>query len=149
MKTKLCVLSIVTSAIFCSSAARVSAAPPPAPALLSPAAGASVQEPFTISWSSVTDPSGIIAYNWQVSSSSSFTPLIMQNSTSNGQTTTATLSGLANGTYFWHVQAVNGAFEQGVWSTARSFTVAGVGPGAPGTPSLGPPKAYTTFHPWE
>src|SRR5919198_505526 len=137
MKIKLCV-SVLTLAIFGGSAARLFAAPPPAPTPLAPASGASVQLPLTISWSSVSDPSGIVAYNWQVSSSSSFTPLIMQNSTSNGQTTTATLSGLANGPY-----------EQGAWSAPRSFTVAGVGPGAPGTPTLGPPKAYTTFHPWE
>ena len=148
MKLKLSVVSIFTAALFVGSAARVSAAPPPAPTPLAPAAGASVQEPFTISWSSVSDPSGIVAYNWQVSSSSSFTPVILQNST-NGQTTAATVSGLANGTYFWRVQAVSGAFEQSAWSAARSFSVTGVGPGAPGTPSLGPPKGYSTFHPYE
>ena len=149
MKVKISVVSIFAAALFLASAARVSAVPPPAPAPLAPSAGASVQIPFTISWSSVSDPSGIVAYNWQVSSSSSFTPVVLQNSTSNGQTTTATVSGLANGTYFWHVQAVNGAFEQGAWSAAQSFTVTGAGPGAPGTPSLGPPKAYSTFHPYE
>ncbi|PYR02751.1 MAG: hypothetical protein DMG00_28170, partial [Acidobacteria bacterium] len=148
MKLKLSVVSIFTAALFVGSAARVSAAPPPAPTPLAPAAGASVQEPFTISWSSVSDPSGIVAYNWQVSSSSSFTPVILQNST-NGQTTAATVSGLANGTYFWRVQAASGAFEQSAWSAARSFSVTGVGPGAPGTPSLGPPKGYSTFHPYE
>src|SRR5438270_1697066 len=148
MKLKLSVVSIFTAALFVGSAARVSAAPPPAPTPLAPAAGASVQEPFTISWSSVSDPSGIVAYNWQVSSSSSFTPVVLQNST-NGQTTAATVSGLANGTYFWRVQAVSGAFEQSAWSAARSFSVTGVGPGAPGTPSLGPPKGYSTFHPYE
>src|SRR5207302_1164337 len=148
MRLKLSVVSIFTAALFVGSAARVSAAPPPAPTPLAPAAGASVQEPFTISWSSVSDPSGIVAYNWQVSSSSSFTPVILQNST-NGQTTAATVSGLANGTYFWRVQAVSGAFEQSAWSAARSFSVTGVGPGAPGTPSLGPPKGYSTFHPYE
>ena len=148
MKLKLSVVSIFTAALFVGSAARVSAVPPPAPAQLAPAAGASVQEPFTISWSSVSDPSGIVAYNWQVSSSSSFTPVVLQNST-NGQTTAGTVSGLANGTYFWRVQAVSGAFEQSAWSAARSFSVTGVGPGAPGTPSLGPPKGYSTFHPYE
>src|SRR5207302_2557207 len=148
MRLKLSVVSIFTAALFVGSAARVSAAPPPAPTPLAPAAGASVQEPFTISWSSVSDPSGIVAYNWQVSSSSSFTPVILQNSTK-GQTTAATVSGLANGTYFWRVQAVSGAFEQSAWSAARSFSVTGVGPGAPGTPSLGPPKGYSTFHPYE
>ena len=125
----------------------VAVAQPPAPTLLAPAAGASVQEPFTISWSAVTDASGIVAYNWQVSPSSSFSPVILINST-NGPTQD-TVSGLANGTYFWRAQAVNGAFQQGAWSQPRSFTVTGVSPGAPGTSTLGPPKGYSTFHPYE
>jgi len=132
--------------MICAASVRISAAPA-APTPSAPAAGASVQEPFALSWSTVSDPSGIVAYNWQVSTSSSFSPVILQNSTS-GQTT-ATVSGLANGTYFWRVQAVNGAFEQGAWSAARSFTVTGVSASAPGTPSLGPPKGYSTFHPYE
>ena len=115
---------------------RLAAAVPLAPTPLSPADSASVLVPFTISWSAVSDPSGIVAYNWQVSSSSNFTPVILQNST-NGQTQDI-VSGLANGTYFWRVQAVNGAFVQGAWSQTRSFNVTGVGPGAPGTPSLEP-----------
>jgi hypothetical protein len=108
---------------------------------------AQVVVPFTLSWSAVTDPSGIVAYNWQVSPSSTFSPVIQQNSTS-GQTQDS-VSGLANGTYFWRVQAVNGAFEQGAWSLTRSFTVTGVGPGEPGTPTLNPPKGGTQFHPFE
>ncbi len=131
-----------------SIGAGAAAAQPPAPTLVAPAAGASVQEPFTISWSAVTDSSGIIGYNWQVSSSSTFTPVVLQNST-NSQITQDTVSGLANGTYFWRVQAVNGAFQQGASSQPRSFTLTGVGPGAPATPTLGPPKGYTTFHPYE
>src|SRR5437870_5657673 len=123
------------------------AAAPPAPTPLGPANGAGVLVPFTISWSAVSDPSGIVAYNWQVSPSSAFATVILQNSTSGA--TQDTVGGLANGTYFWRVQAVNGAFQQGPWSQARSFTVTGVGPGAPGTPTLGPTKGYTTFHPYE
>ena len=123
------------------------AVPPPAPALLGPASGAQVVTPLTLSWSAVSDPSGIVAYNWQVSPSSTFSPVVQQDSTS-GQTQD-TVSGLANGTYFWRVQAVNGAFEQGAWSPARSFTVTGAGPGQPGTPTLDPPKGGTQFHPFE
>ena len=123
------------------------AAPPPAPTALGPAAGAQVLVPFTLSWSSVSDPSGIVAYNWQVSPSSSFSPVVQQNSTS-GQTQDA-VSGLANGTYFWRVQAVNGAFEQGAWSQTRSFTVTGASPDEPGIPTLNPPKGGTQFHPFE
>jgi hypothetical protein len=132
--------------LVCAATAPAQTAPP-SPALLSPASGASVQVPFGISWSSVSDPAGIVAYNWQVSSSSSFSPVVLQDSTS-GQTQ-ATVSGLANGTYFWRVQAVNGSFVQGAWSTPRSFTVTGAGAGAPGTPILGDPKGYSTFHPYE
>src|SRR2546425_3154398 len=51
----------------------------------------------------------------------------LQNST-NGATQDI-VSGLANGTYFWRVQAVNGAFVQGAWSPAQSFNVTGAGAG--------------------
>jgi hypothetical protein len=129
--------------LFISAGGRAIAAIPAAPSPVSPADGASVTEPFTISWTAVSDPSGIIGYNWQVSSSSTFSALLLQNST-NGATQDS-VSGLANGTYFWRVQAVNGAFEQGAWSQPRSFTVTGAG----GAPSLGPPKGYSTFHPLE
>jgi hypothetical protein len=122
-------------------------AAPVAPVLRSPTSGASVQIPFAISWSSVSDPAGVVAYNWQVSTSSSFSPVVLQNSTS-GQTQ-ATVSGLGTGTYFWRVQAVNGSLVQGAWSVARSFTVTGAGTGAPGTPVLGDPEGYSTFHPSE
>jgi hypothetical protein len=124
------------------------AAVPVAPAPVAPADGGSLQEPFTISWSAVSDPSGLLGYNWQVSPSSSFSTVVLQDST-NPDVTSDVVSGLSNGTYFWRVQAVNGAFEQGAWSQPRSFTITGVAAGAPATPTLAPPKAYTTFHPYE
>lgn len=120
---------------------------PPAPSNLSPANGAQVTVPFTISWSAVSDPSGIVAYNWEVSPSSTFSPVIQQNSTS-GQTQDV-VSGLANGTYFWRVQAVNGVFEQGAWSNTQSFSVTGVNSGEPDSPTLNPPQGGTAFHPME
>ena len=134
-------------AILIAAWSSPSAAAPAAPAPLAPMNGAGLLEPFTISWSAVSDPSGIVAYNWQVSPSSSFAPVVLQNSTSGP--TQDTVSGLANGTYFWRVQAVNGAFVQGAWSQAQSFSVTGVGPGAPGSPTLAPTKGYSTFHPME
>src|SRR2546426_44421 len=123
-------LTLLFVLVLCVAAGgRAAAAVPPAPTPLAPAFGANVLVPFTISWSAVSDPSGIVAYNWQVSSSSTFTPVILQNST-NGATQDI-VSGLANGTYFWRVQAVNGAFVQGAWSPAQSFIVTGAGAGAP------------------
>ena len=137
-------LTLSFAIILCLSAAAMSAiAAPAAPSLLSPADGAVIGEPSPISWSAVTDPSGIVAYNWQVSSSSAFTSVLIQSST-NGATQD-TVSGLADGTYFWRVQAVNGQFAQGAFSQPRSFTISGAG----GAPSLGPPQGYSTFHPFE
>ncbi|HEX3879708.1 MAG TPA: hypothetical protein VHW24_22145, partial [Bryobacteraceae bacterium] len=123
------------------------AATPPAPALIAPQNGASVQAPLAISWSSVSDPSGIVAYNWEVSALSSFSSIAVQNST-NGQTQ-GTVSGLANGKYFWRVQAVNGGLTQGAWSAANSFTIAGAAAGSLPAPVMNPPKGYSTFHPLE
>ena len=49
--------------------------------IVAPANGASVSEPFNVSWTSVTsNPSGVIAYNWQVSTSSTMTPVVYQHS---------------------------------------------------------------------
>jgi len=123
------------------------AATPPTPNPLSPAAGASVTAPFTISWSAVTDPSGIVAYNWEVSASSNFSSIAENNSTMGA--TQDTVSGLGNGTYFWRVQSVNGNFVQSAWSAARSFTVTGATAGSLAAPDMAPPKGYSTFHPLE
>src|SRR5512146_2331596 len=138
---------LCTFALILVMAGVAFAAGPSAPTPLSPAAGASVMAPFTVSWSAVSDPSGIIAYNWQVSSSSTFPTVLLQNST-NGQTQDV-VSGLANGTYYWRVQAVNGAFVQGAWSLPRSFNITGAGAGALSPPTLGPTKGASTFHPLE
>ena len=134
--------------ILILAAASVATAAVAVPAPLTPAAGASLTAPLTISWSAVTDPSGILGYNWQASASSTFSTIAAQNSTNVG-ITQDTVSGLANGTYFWRVQAVNGAFVQGAWSAASSFTITGAGAGALAPPTMGPTKGYSTFHPLE
>src|SRR5882757_10191046 len=118
------------------------------PTPLAPAAAANVSCPLIISWSAVTDPSGILGYNWQVSTSATFPTIALQNSTNVG-ITQDTVSGLPNGTYFWRVQAVSGAFVKGAWSAARSFNITGAGTGQPGAPTMSPTKAYSTFHPFE
>ena len=97
--------------------------PPGAPSLVSPADAASVVTPFSISWNAVSDPSGITAYNWAVSTTSTFASTAAVGSTP-GDVTQATVNTLANGTYFWHVQAFNGQ-ALGAFSATRSFTVTG------------------------
>lgn len=134
-------LLLLTTAHFAAAGVAV-------PSPLAPASGASLSAPLTISWSAVTDPSGILGYNWQVSSSSTFSVIAAQNSTNPG-VTQDTVSGIANGTYFWRVQAVSGAFVQGPWSAVRSFTITGAGAGALAPPMMQPTKGYSTFHPLE
>lgn len=139
---------ILVVLVFLLAAVNFAAAgSPSAPTPISPVAGANTLSPATISWSAVSDPNGIIGYNWQVSSSSTFGTIAAQNSTNGATQDTA--SGLANGTYFWHVQAVNGALVKSAWSQAASFNVTGAGPGQPNAPTLAPPKGYSTFHPNE
>jgi hypothetical protein len=146
MKTRAVNLILALILILGAACSAFGAVAVPTP--LSPATGANLQSPLTISWSAVTDPSGILGYNWQVSTSSTFPTVALQNSTNVG-VTQDTVSGLPNGTYFWRVQAVSGAFVKGAWSAARSFNITGAGAGQPGVPTMSPTKAYSTFHPLE
>ncbi|HXO37399.1 MAG TPA: hypothetical protein VN872_02110 [Candidatus Acidoferrum sp.] len=146
MKTRAVNLILAVILILGASCSAFAAVAVPNP--LSPASGANLTSPLTISWSAVTDPSGILGYNWQVSTSSTFPTIALQNSTNDG-ITQDTVSGLPNGTYFWRVQSVSGAFVKSAWSATRSFNITGTGAGQPGTPTMSPTKAYSTFHPFE
>jgi hypothetical protein len=137
------------------SGCTVSAPPPPgpakpeAPALLSPAAGASVTVPVRLAWSQVLDPTSLNGgYNWQVSASSTFATLVTRDSTT-PSVTEDTVGGLAAGTYFWQVQAVNGDLVLSDWSAARSFTVTGSDPGALPAPTLDPLPFGAHYFPME
>jgi len=146
MKTRVVTFLFALTLILAAVCPAFAAVAVPNP--LSPASGSNLTTPLTISWSAVTDPSGILGYNWQVSTSSTFPTVALQNSTNVG-VTQDTVSGLPNGTYFWRVQAVSGAFVKGPWSAPRSFNITGAGAGQPGAPALSPTKAYSTFHPLE
>ncbi len=146
MKTRVVTFLFALTLILAAVCPAFAAVAVPNP--LSPASGTNLQSPLTISWSAVTDPSGILGYNWQVSTSATFPTIALQNSTNVG-ITQDTVSGLPNGTYFWRVQSVSGAFVKSAWSAARSFNITGAGPGQPGAPALSPTKAYSTFHPLE
>jgi hypothetical protein len=137
------------------SGCTVSSPPPPAssgpaaPAPSAPANGASVTAPLTLSWAAVTDPSGIIGYNWEVSRSPSFSPVVTKDST-DPAVTQDTVGALPAGTYHWRVQAVNGALVQSAWSATRSFVVTGATPGSLAAPVLDPlPFGNAQYHPME
>jgi predicted secreted protein len=107
-----------------------------------------VTSPLTLSWSAVTDPFGISGYNWEISTSPTFSPLVVRDSTL-PTVTEQKVGGLLTGTYYWRVQAVSGGSGQGAWSPTRSFTVTGSGADAIGAPVLAPLPFGTQYHPME
>ena len=134
-------------------------APPPAPALVAPANGASLVQPVGLKWSAVVDPDGpIVSYTWQVGTTSAFTIVIAAGftDTRNGDPvpTQDRLSGLPNGTYFWRVKAtqnVGGAtgFIDSAWSAVQTFTITGLGPAPSGTSTITAPGNGSQFHAYE
>ncbi len=105
--------------------------PPQTPTLSSPANGATgVSITPTLSWNA---SSGATSYGLQVSTSSSFSSTVLNQT---GITTTSyTVSGLANNTtYYWRVNASN-AGGTSAHSATWSFTTA-IGPGGPTAPSV-------------
>ena len=81
---------------------------PPAPVLVSPANGASLVQPISLSWNAPPSTVGPIgSYTWQVSTSSTFSIVVASGFTNQEADpsipigTSDKVSGLANGTYFW------------------------------------------------
>ena len=114
---------------------RTAAAPPPAPpapVLSSPPDGVTVMvKTPSLSWNL---SSGATSYRLQVSTSSAFTTLTIDQSGLTG--TSSTLSGLADSTlYYWRVSASNAAGTS-PYSTVWSFRTPGVGSYPPQPPVL-------------
>jgi hypothetical protein len=102
-------VALMLSLVSFVSVAHAATAPPSAPTLLSPATGASMTNPATLTWGASTGAAPIVAYQWQVSSNSTFTAIkAWGNPMATGSIPpplTDKVSGLVNGTYFWRVQA--------------------------------------------
>ncbi len=105
--------------------------PPPTPELISPVDRQRMGFVFrvspTLEWSGVFDESGVY-YNLQVSTSpdcdgnGAFAePLLTREGLTETSYTPA--EGLPYGTYYWTVQAVDGAANKGEWTTVDSFRV--------------------------
>jgi len=116
---------------------KLTLAPPPAPVLVSPSNSATnVSTSPTLSWNA---SSGATSYQLQVSTSSSFSTTIVNQS---GITATSyAVSGIAySTTYYWHVNATN-AGGTSAWSTTWSFTTV---PPPPSPPTLLSPSNGAT-----
>jgi len=99
--------------------------PPNTPKLISPADGSRVGfiggvRPM-FKWSAVSDDSGV-CYRLQIATSANVTASSVIFSVTGLTETTYTLQrSLSYGTYYWIVQAVDGAGNAGKWPAARSF----------------------------
>lgn len=119
------------------------------PTLVSPAAGASVTTPFTIAWTSDISPDSINGgFNWEVSTTSTFSTVVLRDSTL-PSVRQDTVSGIPAGTYFWRVQAVDGELNLSPFSAPRSVTVTGASAGQLGAATLSLPPYGSSFHPFE
>jgi hypothetical protein len=102
----------------------------PPPAQLTPANGASVTLPVTLTWADGYNPQDL-GYEAEVSQSSSFgncEPLTSSCVFLRQSGTTASLNSLASGTWFWRVRSVQGDSSPTTaavtaWSPTRSFVV--------------------------
>ena len=99
--------------------------PPNTPALISPHDGSRVglidRAKPTFKWSAVSDDSGV-RYSLQIATSANVTASSIVVSVTGLTETTYTLqTRLGYGTYYWIVQAVDGAENGSTWTTARSL----------------------------
>ena len=99
--------------------------PPDTPALISPHDGSRVglidRAKPTFKWSAVSDDSGV-RYSLQIATSANVTASsVIVTVTGLTETTYTLQSPLSYGTYYWVVQAVDGADNESGWTAARSF----------------------------
>lgn len=96
-------------------------AAPSTPTLLTPTNGSCVNSTPTLDWSDSTDVCGV-TYDIEIASDAGFGTIVQ--SKSYLATSTYTVNpALTDGTYFWHVRAVDGAGNVGTYSGAFSFVV--------------------------
>ena len=104
--------------------------PPPVPTLISPASrsrlGFMGEVAPTFEWSEVSDDSGVAYYRLQIATSADVTASSAIVSVTDLTETSYTLEeteALPLGTYYWIVQAVDGAENESGWTATRSFRV--------------------------
>ena len=106
---------------------------PPIPTLISPVnrsrLGLVGNVTPTLQWSEVSDESGVL-YSLQIATSDGVTttgefpdPMITLTGLVGTNYTLEETEALSQGTYYWIVQAIDGAENEGSWSTAYSFRV--------------------------
>ncbi len=106
----------------------VESTPPSTPRLLSPEAGSRLgvigRTVVSFDWEEVTDPSGVY-YTLEVSPTSDFSGTVLRKDGLTASEYTLTKKeALPRGKYYWRVRAVDGAGNEGGWTTAQMLEIA-------------------------
>jgi hypothetical protein len=105
--------------------------PPPAPNLAPLPKDANLPAIANFEWTPVTDPSGV-TYIMQISLDAGFNSTVLQKTvagTSYQLTEQEKLKDAGSSKpYYWRVRAIDGASNEGPWSSAKSFTVGYITP---------------------
>lgn len=101
--------------------------PPPPPQLKSPAPdqrlGWFTSATPEFDWADVSDPSGV-SYTLEIAySPNSANPILTKAGLSESQYRLERAEALPRGSYYWRVKAIDGAGNEGAWSTASPFKV--------------------------
>lgn len=105
----------------------VESTPPPTPKLFSPEAGARFgligKTVVTFDWEEVTDPSGVY-YTLEISPGSDFSGSVLRKEGLTASEYTLTKKeALSRGKYYWRVRAVDGAGNEGEWTTGQLLEI--------------------------
>lgn len=122
---------IATDAVasVASASFKTETSPPPIPKPVSPEAGSKLgligNTAVTFSWTAVEDPSGV-SYTLEISGSPEFTgAMLRKDGLNQAQYTLTRDEALPDGSYYWRVKAVDGAGNEGGWTTGQLFRVGG------------------------
>ncbi|MDD5339136.1 MAG: hypothetical protein PHG35_07000 [Dehalococcoidales bacterium] len=105
----------------------IEATPPSTPQPLRPYMNEGVSAPITLDWEDATDSSAPVTYSVQVSSSESFTSLLIDKTGLGTSqyiiTDSEMLSFTAGQTYYWRERAVDAASNASEWTGANAFVL--------------------------
>jgi len=114
----------------------VESTPPPIPTLLSPELGDKLQAPITFYWTGVTDKSMPVAYDLQIATRKEFSRdsiIIEKEGLSQAEYTITSEDQQklveTGKPYYWRVRAVDGASNEGNWTSQGMFYVPAAFPG--------------------
>lgn len=117
-------MASVASATF-----KTETVPPPTPKPVSPEPGSKLgfigNTVVNFSWSAVEDPSGV-SYTLEISNSPEFSgAMLRKDNLSQVQYTLTESEALPDGSYYWRVRAVDGAGNEGGWTSGQMIKLGG------------------------